>query len=93
MARRAGPHKYDPLAAYLAALRVDAVTLTLAEIEVIIGAPLPRSASQVSFWTNYGWNYYAARGWLAVGWRVAQLHRTLDIAAVTFARVAPASTG
>src|SRR5215213_824584 len=92
MARRAGPQKYDPLAAYLAALRVDAVTLTFAEIEAIIGTALPATALGPSFWANYGGNYYAARGWLAVGWRVATLHRTLDIDAVTFVRVAPGAT-
>ena len=41
---RSGPRKYEPLAAYLAALTIDEVTLTLVEIEAIIGAPLPRSA-------------------------------------------------
>jgi len=36
--------KYQPLADYLAAHPADEVTLTFAQIEAILGAPLPSSA-------------------------------------------------
>ena len=39
-----GLRKYDPLATYLAGLTVEEVTLTLGEIEAILGAALPPSA-------------------------------------------------
>jgi hypothetical protein len=44
MPGRGAPPKYQPLAAYLAALTVAAVRLTFPEIEAIIGAPLPVTA-------------------------------------------------
>jgi hypothetical protein len=50
--RHIGPRKYEPLTRFLATLAVDEVTLTLAEIEQIIGAPLPASARQPAYWSN-----------------------------------------
>ena len=44
MPPRPGPRKYDPLTAYLADLPTDEATLTFAEIEQLVGAPLPPSA-------------------------------------------------
>ena len=44
------PAKYAPLACYLAAQPGDRVTLTLAEIEAIIGAPLPPGARRRRWW-------------------------------------------
>lgn len=44
--------KYDPLARYLATYPGDRVTLTLAEIEAIVGAPLPPGARQRKWWQN-----------------------------------------
>ncbi len=42
--------KYAPLVQYLAVQSVDRVTLTLAEIEAIIGAPLPVGARGRRWW-------------------------------------------
>jgi len=44
--------KYDPLARHLATLQGDAFELSFAEIEKILGAPLPRSASRPQWWAN-----------------------------------------
>jgi hypothetical protein len=64
--RRPGDTKYAPLLRHLQALPAgqDAVTLSLAEIEVIIGAALPPGARTPGFWTSQSslWR---------VGWRVA----------------------
>jgi hypothetical protein len=87
MPRWPGPRKYAPLAGYLAQTPADRVTLTLAEIEAILGAVLPAVATWPPFWSNYHGNY-ASLGWLSAGWRVTKTHRTPDVAAVTFARVA-----
>jgi hypothetical protein len=48
MPRRTGPRKYDPRTAYLAGLAGDEVTLTFAEIERLVDAPLPPSAVSVA---------------------------------------------
>jgi hypothetical protein len=49
--RWTGSRKYDPLTAYLAALDDDAATLTLTlpEVEAIIGARLPATATSSQF--------------------------------------------
>ena len=85
MPMRYGPRKYDPLADYLAALTVDEVTLTFAEIEAIIGAPLPPSARLRTWWANTAGSAQA-RAWRSAGWRMArrQLHSATP--AVTFVR-------
>ncbi len=44
------PRKYQPLHDYLTAHPGDRVTLTLAEIEAIIGAALPAGARQRTWW-------------------------------------------
>ena len=59
MARWTGARKYDPLTDYLARCGGERVTLTLAEIEALIGAPLPETARSSQFWGNY------ARAWPA----------------------------
>ena len=81
--------RYDPLGAYLAGLppEVAEVTLTLAEVATIVGAPLPRTA-----WAGIWWKGAAtgtqARAWRAAGWRVARQALRADPPAVTFARAA-----
>jgi hypothetical protein len=91
--RTFGPRKYGPLIRYLAALRADAVTLTLVEIEAIIAAPLPVSARQPNFWANSRRGLFGVRPWLEVGWRVTRTDLRSETPAVTFVRVVPDSTG
>ena len=85
--------KYQPLGDYLAAQPGDAVTvtLTLPEIERLVGQELPLSA-HVPHW----WMHDAARGqgraWLRVGWRVTHAQVRRVPSAITFARVLAAST-
>ena len=78
----------DPLAAHLAAQspETDALRLSLAEIEALVGAPLPASAYGSTWWGSTALSKQA-RPWLATGWRVAGTHLRATPAAVTFARV------
>ncbi len=87
--RRTGPRKYDPLAAYLAALPpgVGAVTLTFRAIEALIGAVLPPTAYGSSWWTNVP--RMPPRPWSAAGWRVARRDVSTGRPSVTFARLPP----
>jgi hypothetical protein len=72
--RRAGaPSKYGPLYTRLRALPdgQTEVTLTFAEMEMLIGGPLPPSAGTPDYWAT---SYTAARYWKAAGFR-AELQR------------------
>jgi hypothetical protein len=86
--------KYAPLTAFLRAqpTQVDRITLTLAEIEALIGGPLPRTAytKRQSWWSN-GRSLTQMRAWREAGWRVAALPWRPDgppYWGVTFAREA-----
>jgi hypothetical protein len=85
MSHRAGPRKYDPLTAYLATFAGNEVTLTLAEVEQIIGTPLPRSAVKAAFWSNTR-EQATLPPWVAAGWRMRQTHLSGDPPTVTFVR-------
>ena len=88
---RSSPLKYQPLTEYLAALAADEVTLTLTEIEAIIGAPLPASARAPNFWSNAPSGIVRVRPWVRAGWRMARTDLRSATPAVTFGRVVPAS--
>ena len=74
--------KYHPLAQYLAAHNDHEVTLSFAEVEALLGAPLPPSARKRSWWHLTSASHVAA--WQRVGWRV----KTANLAwrTVTFVR-------
>jgi hypothetical protein len=86
-----GPRKYDPLTAYLAGLAADEVTLTFAELEVLLGAALPPSARTGHFWVTATRASPQARAWRRAGWRMAVANVGLGM--VTFARVRSDSHG
>ncbi len=70
------PPKYEPLRQYLVAQPGDAVRLTFAEIETILGAPLPVWAYSAGFWANHRerWSMSPqARSWHTAGWRVGMV--------------------
>ena len=89
---RFGPRKYDPLTRYLADLTADEVTLTFAEIEAIVGVPLPPSARNPNFWSNAPSGIFRDRPWVRAGWRMARTQLRGEWLAVTFARFRPDST-
>ncbi len=87
---------YAPLAEQLAARAAAGerrVTLTFAQVEALIGRPLPAPSRAARrhrpWWHGLGNAPHAWYGWQRVGWRV----ETVDLAAetVTFAR--PEGTG
>ena len=44
--------KYDPLGAFLKANGTEHVPMTFAEIEKVIGEPLPNSKTYPAWWSN-----------------------------------------
>jgi hypothetical protein len=66
--RRLAPPKYAPLVVWLAALPADHAdtTLTLAEIEALIGDQLPASAWTQGFWSS---SDVARHNWGRAGFR------------------------
>ncbi len=86
MTRRAGESRYNTLLGFLQTQEREAVTLTLAQVEAIIGGPLPNSGHVDSSWWRLRTNP-AVRGWEALGWRAVLDTRAH---AVTFRRISPA---
>ena len=81
------PSKYDALARYLAAQSADRVTLTLAEIEAIIGQPLPAGARQRRWWGVPHASPFMLRPVIrAAGWRLVLDAFWGRTPAVTFVR-------
>ena len=74
---KAGNRKYQPLAEYLAAQPGDAVTLSFAQIEAIIGVPLPASASAYLpvWWTTRSAHRVQTQARRQVGWEAAAVTR------------------
>ena len=68
------PRKYQPLVDYLAGqpAATTSVSLTLAEIEALVEAPLPRTAATRIWWHNARpyWRLLHAAGWRVVGFDV-----------------------
>jgi hypothetical protein len=78
--------KYQPLGDYLAALPPGtmSITLTVPEIEAIVGEPLPVGAATAAWWINTR-SSSQGRAWLDAGWRVqVRLRQTPAVA--TFVR-------
>jgi hypothetical protein len=66
--------KYAPLQRHLAGLAVRKIRLPFAEIERILGFPLPASArAYAPWWANVGGSHVQARAWLGAGWRTCQV--------------------
>ncbi len=79
------PPRYQPLTEYLAALPPEIVraTLTLAEVAVLIGRPLPLSAYAATWWVNSTGRVHGA-AWLSVGWRVSKVALRVPVPTITF---------
>ena len=80
---------YARLAAHLASLPGARVTLTLAQIEEILGEPLPLGAHIHPGWWSYapGARNPQARGWSDAGWRLEQAD--LHAGTISLVREAP----
>jgi hypothetical protein len=78
--------KYDPLKGFLAKGSGDAICLSFAQIEQIIGEPLPSSAADHRAWWANEANgpHVQARAWLDAGWHVMSVD--FERASVAFGR-------
>jgi hypothetical protein len=73
--------KYDPLRDHLAERTGPSVTLSLSEIDSLVGG-LPASAKTSGFWANDSKGQ--ARAWRSAGWHVES--RNLNAERIVFAR-------
>jgi hypothetical protein len=64
--------KYEPLAAHLEGVGNDSWTANFAEVEEVLGFPLPPSAHRYrEWWANQrGGGHSQAKGWQDAGWKV-----------------------
>ena len=83
--------KYEPLSARLARETADEWTARFAELERVLGFPLPRSARTYrEWWANQRDSGHSqARGWQDAGWQVWKVD--LKREEVTFRRRSPAA--
>ena len=66
--------KYHPLYTYLQEQPLDELTLTLAEIESLMGVPLPASArTSRMWWSNRSRGAVQAHAWMEAGYRVERI--------------------
>jgi len=66
--------RYQALTRHLSARKDLRVPMTFAEIEAILGAPLPGSArAHRPWWANSGHGHVQARGWLDAGYQSEQV--------------------
>ena len=75
--------KYRPLSDHFAILVDDAWRVTFTDIELLLGASLPKAAAQPAWWIGEGKAHQ--RAWLDQGWRVS----AVGDGVVTFRRGAP----
>lgn len=66
--------QYQPLADYLLTLGAPTWDASFAEIEAILGRPLPNSAYQYNaWWANQSGGHSQTAGWRDAGWKTAGL--------------------
>ena len=84
--RRLRAEDYRPLADYLAAHTAPTVTLTLVEIEALLGKQLPPCARDRSRWLRRAPQEGYRRLVTPLGWTVDAVHRRRVVQAITFVR-------
>jgi hypothetical protein len=84
--------KYQPLADFLSGQLPEtaSVTLTLPEVEAVLGQELPLSAHRHTWWRNDP-SQSQSRVWLGAGWRVTHAQVKQAPSAITFTRASPAT--
>ena len=80
-----GTSVYQPLGDFLRNYPEDTVTLTFAEIEAVIGCPLPPSAYRSRNWWHDEQERPHQRAWLDVGWEARSVR--LRRQTISFERV------
>lgn len=75
--------KYEPLARYLLSRQLREVPMTFAEVEKVLGGPLPKSAyKHRPWWSNDATGHSHARAWLDAGFQTERVD--MDARKVTF---------
>ena len=91
MAKQPEFHKYVPLEEWFRNQPITAapIELTFDQVEAILGAPLPRSATKLTtWWTNVQPKIQSHRtAWLNNGWQVSEFD--LEARRVKFVRAGP----
>lgn len=78
--------KYTPLKQHLMSLSGSEWRANFAEIENILGSPLPKSAFEYqAWWSNSAGSHIQTSAWIEVGWKTASLN--LASRSVTFVKV------
>lgn len=65
--------KYEPLADFLKQANGRNLKLTFAEIEKILGFPLPASKQYPAWWSNSATNNTMTKAWLSAGYKTEQV--------------------
>jgi hypothetical protein len=65
--------KYEPLTTFLKHTSGRSLRLTFAEIENILGFPLPASKKYPAWWSNSATNNTMTQAWLAAGYKTEQI--------------------
>ena len=77
MSARSDESVYQPLREHLLFSGSDRVSLTFAEIETVLGRPLPASArKRTAWWSNNAEGHVQAQAWLNSSYRVTDLDLT-----------------
>lgn len=72
--RRGRPHSnYDAIGAFLESSKLDEMSMTFAQIEILIGRPLPMSALKYGVWWANSATNPQSQGWVSLGWKVRRI--------------------
>lgn len=83
--------KYEPLQAYLRRQNTEAIPMSFAEIEEVLGFPLPKSQIYPAWWSNNPTNNVMTNEWLAAGYRTEQVD--VEGRKLVFKRSGPVAAG
>jgi hypothetical protein len=85
----AAPMKYRPLREFLSRQTVAEAPMSFAEVEDVLGFPLPASArNHAAWWSNNVGTHVHAAAWRGAGWRTSRVNLAAE--RVTFVREAAA---
>jgi hypothetical protein len=73
-----GLSKYDPLRRYLEQRATEHVPMAFADVERVLGFPLPRSAKGPSWWSNNPGTHVGVRAWRDAGYKASRVDVTSE---------------
>ena len=85
--------KYDPLGSYLRGQPGERIPLSFAEIERVLGRPLPASKRYPAWWSNSPTNNPMTRVWLEAGFVTEQVDTSAEGLTFRRAQRAEATSG